>query len=162
MANCKLHSDWLILATYFMKPLRSALLNKLVCGFHYVHHFFCLTLIPSSHLNPLPSLWQGFFRRSIQKNMVYTCHRDKNCQINKVTRNRCQFCRLQKCFQVGMSKEGESWPRSIIHCMGCRKKIDLSSKRGVRPFTPAFQLVKAVDSAFLVIPTPHSVPWVLM
>lgn len=48
---------------------------------------------------------KGFFRRSIQKNMVYTCHRDKNCQINKVTRNRCQFCRLQKCFEVGMSKE---------------------------------------------------------
>ncbi|KAJ7401650.1 Retinoic acid receptor beta [Pitangus sulphuratus] len=47
----------------------------------------------------------GFFRRSIQKNMVYTCHRDKNCVINKVTRNRCQYCRLQKCFEVGMSKE---------------------------------------------------------
>ncbi|CAN0007730.1 unnamed protein product [Bubo scandiacus] len=40
-----------------------------------------------------------------KKSMVYTCHRDKNCQINKVTRNRCQFCRLQKCFEVGMSKE---------------------------------------------------------
>lgn len=53
-------------------------------------------------------MFQGFFRRSIQKNMVYTCHRDKNCQINKVTRNRCQYCRLQKCFEVGMSKEGES------------------------------------------------------
>ncbi|KAM9859777.1 retinoic acid receptor gamma-A-like isoform 1-T1 [Aulostomus maculatus] len=50
---------------------------------------------------------KGFFRRSIQKNMVYTCHRDKNCQINKVTRNRCQYCRLQKCFEVGMSKEGK-------------------------------------------------------
>nr|XP_012777221.1 retinoic acid receptor beta isoform X3 [Maylandia zebra] len=37
--------------------------------------------------------------------MVYTCHRDKNCIINKVTRNRCQYCRLQKCFAVGMSKE---------------------------------------------------------
>ncbi|KAM8840381.1 retinoic acid receptor beta-like isoform 2-T5 [Spinachia spinachia] len=48
---------------------------------------------------------KGFFRRSIQKNMVYTCHRDKNCVINKVTRNRCQYCRLQKCFGVGMSKE---------------------------------------------------------
>ncbi|XP_051966972.1 retinoic acid receptor gamma-B [Xyrauchen texanus] len=48
---------------------------------------------------------KGFFRRSIQKNMVYTCHRDKNCQINKVTRNRCQYCRLQKCLEVGMSKE---------------------------------------------------------
>ena len=55
----------------------------------------------------VPRMLQGFFRRSIQKNMVYTCHRDKNCQINKVTRNRCQYCRLQKCFEVGMSKEGE-------------------------------------------------------
>ncbi|KAM4687417.1 retinoic acid receptor beta isoform 3-T3 [Discoglossus pictus] len=50
-------------------------------------------------------LQQGFFRRSIQKNMIYTCHREKNCVINKVTRNRCQYCRLQRCFEVGMSKE---------------------------------------------------------
>lgn len=44
--------------------------------------------------------------------MVYTCHRDKNCIINKVTRNRCQYCRLQKCFEVGMSKECESDARA--------------------------------------------------
>lgn len=37
--------------------------------------------------------------------MAYTCHRDKVCVINKVTRNRCQSCRLQKCLDVGMSKE---------------------------------------------------------
>ncbi|XP_070298847.1 retinoic acid receptor alpha-like [Salvelinus sp. IW2-2015] len=37
--------------------------------------------------------------------MVYTCHREKGCIINKVTRNRCQYCRLQKCLEVGMSKE---------------------------------------------------------
>ncbi|XP_063412811.1 retinoic acid receptor beta-like isoform X1 [Mytilus trossulus] len=49
---------------------------------------------------------KGFFRRSVQKNMQYTCHKDKNCVINKVTRNRCQYCRLQKCFATGMSKEG--------------------------------------------------------
>ncbi|XP_015680467.1 retinoic acid receptor alpha-like [Protobothrops mucrosquamatus] len=48
---------------------------------------------------------KGFFRRSIQKNMLYTCHQERNCIINKVTRNRCQYCRLQKCFEVGMSKE---------------------------------------------------------
>ncbi|XP_071482842.1 retinoic acid receptor beta-like [Diadema antillarum] len=48
---------------------------------------------------------KGFFRRSVQKNMQYTCHRDQKCIINKVTRNRCQHCRLKKCFEVGMSKE---------------------------------------------------------
>ena len=52
------------------------------------------------------NFFQGFFRRSVQKNMQYTCHKDKNCIINKVTRNRCQYCRLQKCFATGMSKEG--------------------------------------------------------
>ncbi|KAM9852046.1 retinoic acid receptor beta-like [Aulostomus maculatus] len=48
---------------------------------------------------------KGFFRRSVQKNIVYTCHRDRHCIINKITRNRCQYCRLQRCFAVGMSKE---------------------------------------------------------
>ncbi|XP_039274751.2 thyroid hormone receptor beta-like isoform X2 [Styela clava] len=48
---------------------------------------------------------KGFFRRSVQKNMQYTCHRNKNCVINKSTRSRCQYCRLQQCFQVGMLKE---------------------------------------------------------
>ncbi|KAL0984817.1 hypothetical protein UPYG_G00147340 [Umbra pygmaea] len=55
---------------------------------------------------------KGFFRRSVQKNMVYTCHRDKNCIINKITRNRCQSCRLEKCFVVGMSKESVRNDRS--------------------------------------------------
>ncbi|XP_013406616.1 retinoic acid receptor gamma [Lingula anatina] len=48
---------------------------------------------------------KGFFRRSVQKNMQYTCHKDRHCVINKITRNRCQYCRLQKCFTMGMSKE---------------------------------------------------------
>ncbi|KAJ7985423.1 hypothetical protein DPEC_G00351890 [Dallia pectoralis] len=55
---------------------------------------------------------KGFFRRSVQKNMVYTCHRDKNCIINKITRNRCQYCRLERCFVVGMSKESVRNDRS--------------------------------------------------
>ncbi|EOA93765.1 Retinoic acid receptor alpha, partial [Anas platyrhynchos] len=72
---------------------------------------------------------KGFFRRSIQKNMVYTCHRDKNCIINKVTRNRCQYCRLQKCFEVGMSKEsfsdGLTLNRTQMHNAGFGPLTDL-------------------------------------
>nr|NP_001071806.1 nuclear receptor [Ciona intestinalis]BAE06665.1 nuclear receptor [Ciona intestinalis] len=48
---------------------------------------------------------KGFFRRSVQKNMQYTCHRNKQCLINKSTRSRCQYCRLQKCIQAGMLRE---------------------------------------------------------
>lgn len=29
-----------------------------------------------------------------------------NCEINVRTRNRCQFCRIQKCIELGMSKDG--------------------------------------------------------
>ncbi|CAD5113654.1 DgyrCDS2815 [Dimorphilus gyrociliatus] len=48
---------------------------------------------------------KGFFRRSVQKSMQYTCHKEGKCQVNKITRNRCQYCRFQKCFDKGMSKE---------------------------------------------------------
>ncbi|KAG7282944.1 hypothetical protein CRUP_028461 [Coryphaenoides rupestris] len=48
---------------------------------------------------------KGFFRRSVQKNMAYKCHKDRKCTVNKITRNRCQYCRLHKCFAVGMSRE---------------------------------------------------------
>uniref|UniRef100_A0A8C4Q499 Retinoic acid receptor gamma n=1 Tax=Eptatretus burgeri TaxID=7764 RepID=A0A8C4Q499_EPTBU len=48
---------------------------------------------------------KGFFRRSIQKRLSYKCLRDRCCAITKLTRNRCQFCRLQKCLQMGMAKE---------------------------------------------------------
>ncbi|XP_077382201.1 retinoic acid receptor beta-like isoform X2 [Festucalex cinctus] len=48
---------------------------------------------------------KGFFRRSVQKKMSYTCQRDRKCVITKVTRNTCQYCRLHKCFAVGMSQQ---------------------------------------------------------
>ncbi|PIO62385.1 zinc finger, C4 type [Teladorsagia circumcincta] len=47
----------------------------------------------------------GFFRRTVQKNMEYTCHKEKTCPVDRVSRNRCQACRFQKCLDKGMSKE---------------------------------------------------------
>ncbi|ETE73061.1 Nuclear receptor ROR-alpha, partial [Ophiophagus hannah] len=58
---------------------------------------------PSSSRPPL----QGFFRRSQQSNATYSCPRQKNCLIDRTSRNRCQHCRLQKCLAVGMSRDGE-------------------------------------------------------
>ncbi|EYC32402.1 hypothetical protein Y032_0003g1552 [Ancylostoma ceylanicum] len=48
---------------------------------------------------------KGFFRRTVQKNMEYTCHKEKQCPVDRVSRNRCQACRFQKCLDKGMTKE---------------------------------------------------------
>merc|ERR1719195_352303 len=45
---------------------------------------------------------KGFFKRTVQNKRVYSCVADGNCEINKAQRNRCQFCRFQKCLQKGM------------------------------------------------------------
>lgn len=48
---------------------------------------------------------KGFFKRSIRKNLVYSCRGSKDCIINKHHRNRCQYCRLQRCIAFGMKQD---------------------------------------------------------
>ena len=51
---------------------------------------------------------KGFFRRSQSSGVVnYQCPRQKNCVVDRVNRNRCQSCRLQKCLALGMSRDGK-------------------------------------------------------
>ena len=50
---------------------------------------------------------KGFFKRTVQNKRIYTCVADGNCEINKAQRNRCQYCRFQKCLQKGMVLAGE-------------------------------------------------------
>lgn len=47
-------------------------------------------------------------QRTVQKNAKYVCLANKNCPVDKRRRNRCQYCRFQKCLAVGMVKEGRS------------------------------------------------------
>lgn len=49
--------------------------------------------------------FQGFFRRSIQKQIEYRCLKDGNCLVIRISRNRCQYCRFKKCLAVGMSRD---------------------------------------------------------
>ena len=49
---------------------------------------------------------KGFFKRTVQSKKVYTCVADGNCEINKAHRNRCQYCRFQKCLHRGMVLAG--------------------------------------------------------
>lgn len=48
-------------------------------------------------------------QRTVQKNAKYVCLASKNCPVDKRRRNRCQYCRFQKCLSVGMVKEGKKY-----------------------------------------------------
>ncbi|XP_069097673.1 retinoic acid receptor RXR-alpha isoform X1 [Pleurodeles waltl] len=49
---------------------------------------------------------KGFFKRTVRKDLSYTCRDSKDCLIDKRQRNRCQYCRYQKCLAMGMKREG--------------------------------------------------------
>lgn len=49
---------------------------------------------------------KGFFRRTVRQKVEYKpCETPKGCLIMRISRNRCQYCRLQKCLTAGMSHE---------------------------------------------------------
>ncbi|XP_060269707.1 retinoic acid receptor RXR-alpha isoform X6 [Ovis aries] len=48
---------------------------------------------------------KGFFKRTVRKDLTYTCRDNKDCLIDKRQRNRCQYCRYQKCLAMGMKRE---------------------------------------------------------
>ncbi|XP_053108030.1 nuclear receptor subfamily 2 group C member 1 isoform X2 [Hemicordylus capensis] len=57
---------------------------------------------------------KGFFKRSIRKNLVYSCRGAKDCVINKHHRNRCQYCRLQRCIAFGMKQDSVQCERKPV------------------------------------------------
>ncbi|XP_037068077.1 probable nuclear hormone receptor HR3 isoform X2 [Pollicipes pollicipes] len=54
---------------------------------------------------------KGFFRRSQSGIVNYQCPRQKNCVVDRINRNRCQYCRLQKCLKLGMSRDAVKFGR---------------------------------------------------
>ncbi|CAK1546617.1 unnamed protein product [Leptosia nina] len=57
---------------------------------------------------------KGFFKRSIRKKLGYQCRGSMNCEVTKHHRNRCQYCRLQKCLACGMRSDSVQHERKPI------------------------------------------------
>lgn len=86
----------------------------------HIQNFFCLNLFMSHrqtffHMEIIQLTkrerifsCKGFFKRTVQNKRVYTCVSGTgSCPMTKEQRNRCQFCRFQKCLQQGMVLEGK-------------------------------------------------------
>lgn len=66
---------------------------------------------------------KGFFKRSIRKQLAYQCRGTMNCEITKHHRNRCQYCRLQKCLACGMRSDCMCKTQFIYNFSIFNKKI---------------------------------------
>ncbi|XP_067855122.1 nuclear receptor subfamily 2 group C member 2-like isoform X2 [Heptranchias perlo] len=97
---------------------------------------------------------KGFFKRSVRKNLTYSCRSSQDCVINKHHRNRCQFCRLRKCLEMGMKMESVQCERKPIeaqrekpaNCAASTEKIYI--RKDLRsPLTAMPTFVADKDSA---------------
>ncbi|XP_038583874.1 nuclear receptor subfamily 2 group C member 1 [Micropterus salmoides] len=70
---------------------------------------------------------KGFFKRSIRKNLVYTCRGSGECAINKLHRNRCQYCRLQRCMALGMKQDSVQCERKPVEVTTREKSVNCAA-----------------------------------
>uniref|UniRef100_A0A915EM43 Nuclear receptor domain-containing protein n=1 Tax=Ditylenchus dipsaci TaxID=166011 RepID=A0A915EM43_9BILA len=72
----------------------------------------------------------AFFRRTVARNLSYTCRGDRQCIIDKVFRCMCRWCRLQKCYQVGMKKEAVQRHRTRMLATSSTQNLECLFEHG--------------------------------
>ncbi|XP_056896871.1 nuclear receptor subfamily 2 group C member 2 isoform X2 [Takifugu flavidus] len=90
---------------------------------------------------------KGFFKRSVRKNLTYSCRSKQDCVINKHHRNRCQFCRLRKCLKMGMKTESVQSERKPIEVMPREKHVNCAAS------TQKIYIRKDLNSPLIATPT---------
>uniref|UniRef100_A0A8C8FAY0 Retinoic acid receptor RXR n=1 Tax=Oncorhynchus tshawytscha TaxID=74940 RepID=A0A8C8FAY0_ONCTS len=83
---------------------------------------------------------KGFFKRTVRKDLTYTCRDNKDCLIDKRQRNRCQYCRYQKCLACGMKREAVQEERQRAKE---RSENEVESTSGVNEDMPVEKVLEA-------------------
>ncbi|KAM6929541.1 nuclear receptor subfamily 2 group C member 2 isoform 1-T1 [Lycodopsis pacificus] len=101
---------------------------------------------------------KGFFKRSVRKHLTYSCRSKQDCVINKHHRNRCQFCRLKKCLNMGMKTdcEFESKSRKKTAVQSERKPVDVVPRErhaNCAASTQKIYIRKDLNSPLIATPT---------
>ncbi|XP_048375933.1 retinoic acid receptor RXR-beta-A isoform X2 [Stegostoma tigrinum] len=82
---------------------------------------------------------KGFFKRTVRKDLSYTCRDSKDCTIDKRQRNRCQYCRYQKCLATGMKREAVQEERQ----RGRERGEEVESTSGANDEMPVEKILEA-------------------
>ncbi|XP_061687780.1 nuclear receptor subfamily 2 group C member 2 isoform X2 [Syngnathoides biaculeatus] len=90
---------------------------------------------------------KGFFKRSVRKNLTYSCRSKQDCVINKHHRNRCQFCRLKKCLNMGMKTDSVQSERKPADVVPREKHVNCA------PSTQKIYIRKDMNSPLIATPT---------
>ncbi|KAK1787453.1 hypothetical protein P4O66_002929 [Electrophorus voltai] len=83
---------------------------------------------------------KGFFKRTVRKDLTYTCRDNKDCVIDKRQRNRCQYCRYQKCLAMGMKREAVQEERQRAKD---RNENEVESTSGANEDMPVEKILEA-------------------
>ncbi|CAH8602026.1 unnamed protein product [Heterobilharzia americana] len=105
---------------------------------------------------------KGFFRRSVQKKLVYTCKFNGRCSVSdKQNRNSCQKCRFDRCIKGGMAKdlvldeEKRLAKRRLIEANRARKRAESDNAMQQNQMNPGPSPPKQTN-----FPPPPSLPTV--
>ncbi|KAJ3583474.1 hypothetical protein NHX12_017264 [Muraenolepis orangiensis] len=101
---------------------------------------------------------KGFFKRTVSKDLSSTCRDNKDGLVDKRQRNRCQYCRYQKCLAMGMKREAvnEEMPvEKILEAeMAVEQKTELhadGTSGGSSPNDPGTNICQAADKQLFTL-----------